>query len=82
MKKTESNYDLQVDIAREIFLGYDHEMLVRKFRLEADEQWIRLTYLNTPCRISRTDGRIEVLGEQWRECRDYETVMTIYDLLC
>ena len=82
MKKTESNYDLQVDIGREIFLRYDQEMLIRKFQLEADDQWISLTYLNTPCRISRADGRIEELGEQWTECRDYETVMTIYDLLC
>lgn len=82
MKKTESNYDLQVDIGREIFLRYDQEMLIRKFQLEADDQWIFLTYLNTPCRISRADGRIEELGEQWTECRDYETVMTIYDLLC
>ena len=82
MKKTESNYDLQVDIGREIFLRYDQEMLIRKFQLEADDQWIFLTYLNTPCRINRADGRIEELEEQWTECRDYETVMTIYDLLC
>lgn len=78
-----SNYDLQVDIGKRIFLEYDQELLIRKFHLEADEQYIYLTYLNTPCRISRKDGGIEehIEGE-WQECRSYSTVMTIYDLLC
>lgn len=77
------NYDLQVDIARRIFMEYDQERIIRKFRLEADEQYIYLTYLNTPCRISRTAGRVEAYTENaWRECREYSTVMTIYDLLC
>ena len=77
------NYDKQVDIGRRIFMEYDQDLLIRKFALEADEQWIFLTYLNTPCRISRGDGRIEELVDgSWRECRDFGTVMTIYDLLC
>ena len=77
------NYDLQVDIARRIFMEYDQDLLIRKFSLEADEDWIRLTYLNTPRRISRANGRIdEALDGVWTECRDFGTVMTIYDLLC
>ena len=82
MKKPVSNYDLQVDIARRIFMEYDHEALIRKFGLKADANWIYLTYLNTPCRISREDGRIESYLDGWQECRSYDTVMTIYDLLC
>ena len=83
MKKAASNYDLQVDIAKRIFLEYDQELLIRKFRLEADELWICLTYLNTPCRISRNDGSVEeYIQNQWKECRSFSTVMTIYDLLC
>ena len=78
-----SNYDLQVDIAKEIFLEYDQALIIRKFHLEANEQYIYLTYLNTPCRINRESGGIEEqIGGQWRECRDFSTVMTIYDLLC
>lgn len=78
-----SNYDLQVDIGRRIFLEYDQEMLIRKFQLEADRTWIYLTYLNTPYRINREDGRIEeCLDDAWNECRSFSTVMTIYDLLC
>ena len=83
-KKTiSSNYDLQVDIGRRIFLEFDQERIIRKFGLEADDAWIYLTYLNIPCRISRGDGRIEELAEEvWTECRNFGTVMTVYDLLC
>lgn len=83
MKKSTSNYDLQVDIAKRIFLEYDQELLIRKFRLEADELWIYLNYLNTPCRINRTTGGVEEsIKGTWKECRSYGTVMTVYDLLC
>lgn len=83
MKAPGSNYDLQVDLAKKIFLEYDQDSLIRKYGLQADEQWICLTYLNTPCRISRESGGIEEwIDGSWLECRDYSTVMTIYDLLC
>ena len=83
MNKPASNYDLQVDIAKQIFMEYDHQRLIRKFGLEADEAWIYLTYLNTPCRISRENGGVEeFMDDGWRECRSYDTVMTIYDILC
>lgn len=82
-KKSPSNYDSQVDIGRRYFLEYDQERLIQKFRLKADEQWIYLTYINTLCRISRENGQIdEFYNNAWRECRSYNTVMTIYDLLC
>ena len=82
-KTVASNYDFQVDIGRRIFLEYDSEWLIRKWRLTADETWIYLTYLNVPCRIHRETGRIEErLNEVWNECRSFSTVMTIYDLLC
>lgn len=83
MKQPASNYDLQVDMAKQIFLQYDQELLIRKFRLEADEEWIRLEYLRTPCRICRRSGEIqEYCRGEWRSCRSFGTVMTIYDLLC
>ena len=82
-KEIPSNYDLQVDIGRKIFLEYDQERLIRKFSLQADESWIYLTYMNIPCRIHRATGRIdEMAAAQWIECRNFSTVMTIYDLLC
>ena len=77
------NYDLQVDIARQIFLDHDLDFLIKKFQLRADEQYIYLNYLNTPCRISKATGSIEEHGGNgWKECRQYSMVMTVYDLLC
>lgn len=82
MQKNVSNYDLQMESARELFLGYDQEALIRKFSLDADENWLYLTYLNTPTRISRSTGRVEQRYENWTPWEDFNTVMTIYDLLC
>ncbi len=84
VEKKRSNYDLQVDRAKKIFMEYDQDLLIRKFQLPVDEQWIFMEYLNTPCRINRRDGRIEenLKGCGFSECRSYDTVMTIYDLLC
>lgn len=76
------NYDLQVDIGKRIFLEYDQEQIIRKYRLDADRQYIYLTYLNTPCRINRQTGGIEEYINMWQECRNFSTVMTVYDLLC
>lgn len=83
MEQRTSNYDLQVDIGKRIFLQYDQELLIRRFQLDADKQYLYLTYLNTPCRINRKTGGIEEhVSNVWRECRDFGTVMTVYDLLC
>ncbi|MBQ4337100.1 MAG: DUF3786 domain-containing protein [Lentisphaeria bacterium] len=77
------NYDLQVDIGKRIFLEYDQERIIQKFRLEADEQWLYLSWFNAPCRIHRETGGIEEYCRgTWQACRDFSMVMTIYDLLC
>lgn len=83
MEQTRSNYDLQVDIAKNIFLEYDQDTMIRKFDLQADDTWIYLQYLHTPCRIHRCHGGIDQwMDGQWKVCREFSTVMTIYDLLC
>ena len=77
------NYDRQVDMAQEFFLRYDQEKLINKFSLEADEDYLYLTFLNTPYRIRRGSGAIEEKkATAWQLCRAHSTVMTIYDLLC
>ena len=82
-KEVLSNYDRQVDVGRKIFMEYDQTQLIQKFSLQADESWIYLTYMNIPFRIDRATGRIdEMVDGKWTECRNYSTVMTIYDLLC
>lgn len=81
MKK--SNYDIQADISKHIFLKYDQTLFIQKYCLCSDEAWIYLEYMGVPCRINRKDGHIEEsINDVWRECRSYNTVMTIYDLLC
>jgi len=83
MKPISSNYDKQVDIGKQLFLAYDQDLLIGKYRLAADADYMYLIYLHTPCRIHRKTGSIEEQQTgQWMECRSYNTVMTIYDLLC
>ena len=82
--KITSNYDRQVDIGRRIFMEYDQDKIIRRYELLADEHWIYLDYLDASYRISRENGKIEEQQKEncWKECRSYDTVMTIYDLLC
>lgn len=82
MKEIQSNYDRQADMARELFCRYDTAKMIRKFRLEADPEWLFLTWLGMPCRISRADAHVELWEDGWQVCRDFNTVMSLYDLLC
>ena len=78
-----SNYEKQVDIGKAHFLKYDQEALSAKFHLDLDKDYIYLTYLNTPYKIDRPSGTVfEKTSDGFAECRSYETVMTIYDMLC
>ena len=56
----ESNYEKQVYIARDLFLKYDQQEMIRKFDLKHDQDYFYLDMLDQEYRISRTDGRIEV----------------------
>ena len=83
MKNIKSNYDLQVDSARKIFLTYDQDFIIQKYRLQADDIWMYLQYLNTAYRINRNTGEIEeCIFNEWKTFNEFNTVMTIYDLLC
>lgn len=61
------NYDKQVLAARELFLRYDQQEMIEKFRLEADKEYIYLPLLKKMCRIDRRAGIIEVSGRFWRK---------------
>ena len=65
-------------------MEYDQDKIIRRYELLADEHWIYLDYLDASYRISRENGKIEEQQKEncWKECRSYDTVMTIYDLLC
>ena len=74
-----SNYERQAEAARKLFLTYDQERILLRYDLAADRQWIFLTYLNVPCRISRESGQVEEQQEdgRWKRCDSFHTVMTI-----
>ena len=79
----ESNYEKQVYIGRLYFLKYDQDMLIKKYGLEHDKDYLYLKYIGTEYRIRRADGAIEYEDDQeWKMCKEYTIVMTIYDLLC
>lgn len=70
-------------MGRTIFLQYDQQLLIRRFQLAADDCYIYLQYMNTPCRINRKNAQVdENMAGVWTECRSFNTVMTVYDLLC
>lgn len=78
-----SNYDKQVHFARNLFLTYDQETMIHKFRLQADKNWLYLNLLNRAYRVARDSGAVEYQSPAgFTECCDYQVVMTIYDVLC
>lgn len=79
----QSNYEKQVYIGRDYFLKYDQNMLTKKYGLEYDKDYLYLKYIGTKYRITRADGTIEYEDHmEWKICKEYTIVMTIYDLLC
>ena len=77
------NYKIQAAQARERFLTYDQQSLIRKFRMKADEEYLYTRMLATPYRISRTTGDLQrQAGNVWQDANTYNEVMTLLDLLC
>lgn len=60
MKKVpvESNYDKLREHWRLKFLSMDHDALIRRFHMDADEAALYLTYFSHRLRIDRNTGRI------------------------
>lgn len=77
------NYRIQAEQAKQRFLTYDHEKLVEKFRMKADENYLYPVMLGRQYRLSRTDGNLEACLEgRWEERNSFGEVMTLLDLLC
>ena len=82
-KNLTDNYEKQIYIGRDLFLKYDQDMLIKKYKLKNDHTHLYLNYIGTEYRVSRSDGSIEYMAEGiWKLCKEYTIVMTIYDLLC
>lgn len=78
-----NNYLIQVSQAKERFLTYDQETMIRKFKLQFDHNYFYVNFLCKPYRLSRTTGDLEKrVGEGWADGNSHAEVMTLLDLLC
>lgn len=73
------NYEVVCDNWRKIFLDLDHEELIKRFTLKADEKIIRISYYNESYVIIRKTGMIFLEHEPARSLT-FNTVMAIYGL--
>lgn len=70
-----SNYDQVIENWRQKFLEMDQEELIRKFQLEADEEFLYVVYFFRKLRINRESGEITDEGKR----PGFDTVMNIYN---
>lgn len=71
----QSNYDQVIVNWRLKFLEMDQEELIRKFQLEADEEFLYIIYFSKRFRIDRKNGFITEDGKS----PGFDTVMNIYN---
>lgn len=71
----QSNYDQVIENWRLKFLEMDQEELIRKFQLEADEEFLYIIYFSKKFRIDRKNGFITENGKS----PGFDTVMNIYN---
>ncbi len=77
------NYEIQVRQAQTLFLTYDQEQLIQKFRLQADADYLYITMLALPYRICRKTGTFQRWEHgRWVDANSHGEVMTLLDLLC
>ena len=77
------NYLIQAQQAKQRYLTYDQDKLIRKFSLDADADYLYISLLCKPYRLSRSSGDLQKQeNEIWVDGNSYEEVMTLLDLLC
>ena len=78
-----NNYLIQAQQAKQRFLTYDSQALIRKLTLKADEDFLYVPMLCQTYRIRRATGDIDrFTGTAWVDANSYEEVMTLLDLVC
>ena len=77
------NYQIQAAQAKQRFLTYDQQKLIRKLGIKYDDTYLYVKMLCKLYRIERTTGHMEFReGDTWKDGNSYDEVMTILDLLC
>ena len=84
MINTITNYEKTKISMANIFLQYDQEIMIKKFSLEHDSNWLSLTFVNRIYRINRQTGNVQWSNDAFETVyeADYNEAMTIYDVLC
>ena len=78
-----NNYLLQARQAKDRFLTYDQNKLIRKFDLRTDEDYLYVNLLCKPYRIHRHTGDMEYREDGgWQDGNSFGEVLTMLDLLC
>ena len=79
----EDNYLKQAAQAKAFFLTFDQEVLIRRHRLRADENFLYPVFFGDTYRIHRKTGDFSRLEEGiWQDANSHGEVMTLLDLLC
>lgn len=77
------NYAIQAQLAKQRFLTYDQEKLIKKFQLLHDEDYLYLTFLGSPHRLSRKTGDLErEEKDSWCSANSFNEILTLFDILC
>ena len=77
------NYRAQAQQAKDRFLTYNQESIIRNFHLKADETYLYIPMLSQLHRIDRKTGDMERQTEQgWVDANSFGEIMTILDLIC
>lgn len=77
------NYKIQARQAKDYFLTYDQAQLLRKFGMEADEQYFYIPFMGLPYRLNRKTGDLEYReAGVWQDGNSHGEVMTLLDILC
>ena len=74
------NHDAMAEDSRLQFLSCDQDLLIRKFHLESDADYLYINFLNSPCQVDRQEGFITWKGSS--EKVPHDVMMAIYDLFC
>lgn len=76
-----SNYDLQLLQAQRGFLRYDMDEIAARFRLNADDAYLYLPFLDRLHRISRISALVEVQENGTWQPAGFHAGMTFFDML-
>lgn len=77
------NYQIQAQQAKNAFLQFDQETLIRKLDLAADAEFLYPRMLSSTYRICRKTGDFHRLENgNWVDANTHAEVMTLLDLIC